>query len=147
MQESCKTGCARFSHGPRPPSGRLTAGRSRVELVLVSPLPVLDQYRCMSYSRTTEWGTRSGRTLAQVIRLLPECCTSVTSKQAATCSLLVMQEICDNEEVGFEGGQYACTEEELYEKAIALLEKCRIDTRRSGQKLPEPTVETPPTIV
>ena len=140
MQESRKTGCARFSHAPRPPSGRLTFGRSRVELVMVSPLPVLDQYKCMSYSRTTEWVTRSGRTLAQVIRLLPECCTSVTSKQAATCSLMVMQEICDNEEVAFEGGQYACTEEELYEKAIALLEKCRIESR-------EPTAETAPTTV
>lgn len=51
-----------------------------------------------------------------------------------------MQEICDNEEVDFEGGQYACTEEELYEKAIALLEKCRIESR-------EPTAETAPTTV
>ncbi|HEY6689810.1 MAG TPA: hypothetical protein VI008_02095 [Rubrobacter sp.] len=59
----------------------------------------------------------------------------------------MMQEICDNEEVGFEGGRYACTEEELYEKAIALLEKCRIETRRSGQKMPEPTAETPLTTV
>jgi len=58
-----------------------------------------------------------------------------------------MHEICDNEEVGFEGGQYACTEEELYEKAITLLEKCRIETRCSGQKIPEPIAETPPTIV
>jgi hypothetical protein len=147
MQESCKTGCARFSPVSRPPSGRLTFGRSRVELVMVSPLPVLDQYRSMSYLANHRVGNESGRTLAQVIRLLPECCSSVTSKQAATCSLLVMQEIYDNEEVGFEGGQYACTEEELYEKAIALLEKCRIETRRSGQKLPDPTAETPPTTV
>jgi hypothetical protein len=51
-----------------------------------------------------------------------------------------MQEICDNEEVGFEGGQYACTEEELYEKAIALLEKCRIEGRK-------PTAEIAPTTV
>jgi hypothetical protein len=51
-----------------------------------------------------------------------------------------MQEICNNEEVGFEGGQYACSEEELYEKAIALLEKCRIESR-------EPTAETAPTTV
>jgi hypothetical protein len=43
-----------------------------------------------------------------------------------------MQEICGNEEVGFEGGQYACTEEELYEKAIALLEKCRIENTAFG---------------
>ena len=58
-----------------------------------------------------------------------------------------MQKICDNEKVGFEGGQYACTEEELYEKAIALLEKCRIETRHSGQKIREPTAEASPTTV
>jgi hypothetical protein len=46
-----------------------------------------------------------------------------------------------------EGGQYARTEEELYEKAIALLEKCKTETRRSGQKIPEPTAETPPITV
>jgi hypothetical protein len=55
---------------------------------------------------------------------------------------MVMQEICDNEEIGFEGGQYASSEEELYEKAIALLEMCKIETRRSGQKITEPTAET-----
>ena len=48
---------------------------------------------------------------------------------------MVMQEISDNEEIGFESGQYASTEAELYEKAIALLEKCRIECR-------EPTAET-----
>jgi hypothetical protein len=60
---------------------------------------------------------------------------------------MVMQEICDKEEVGFEGGQYACTEEELYEKALALLEKCKIETRHSGQKIAEPTAETLPITV
>jgi hypothetical protein len=58
-----------------------------------------------------------------------------------------MQEICDNEEVDFEGGQYACTEEELYEKAIALLEKCKIEARHSGQKVSESTAEASPTTV
>ena len=53
----------------------------------------------------------------------------------------------DDEKEGFEGGQYARTEQELYEKAIALLEKCKIETRRSGQKIPEPTAETPPITV
>jgi hypothetical protein len=48
----------------------------------------------------------------------------------------------DNENEDFEGGQYATTEEELYEKAIALLEKCKIEARRSGQKITEPTAET-----
>jgi len=57
---------------------------------------------------------------------------------------MVMQEMRDREEEGFEGGRYACTEEELYRKAIALLEKCKIETRRSGQQLPESTVQTSP---
>ena len=60
---------------------------------------------------------------------------------------MVMLETRDYENESSEGGQYARTEEELYEKAIALLEKCRIETRRSGQKLPAPNAETPPTIV
>ena len=77
-----------------------------------------------------------------VIRLLPRCCTPVTRRRAATCSLMVMQEICDNEEIGFEGGRYASTEEELYEKAIALLEMCKIETRNAGQNITEPTAES-----
>jgi hypothetical protein len=44
-----------------------------------------------------------------------------------------------------EGGKYARTEEELYEKAIALLEKCKIEARRSGQKVPKSTAEASPT--
>jgi hypothetical protein len=58
-----------------------------------------------------------------------------------------MQEMRDNENEGFEAGQYACSEEELYKKAIALLEKCRIETRRSGQEIPEPTAESSPITV
>jgi hypothetical protein len=58
-----------------------------------------------------------------------------------------MQEICDNEDVDFEGGRYATTEGELYEKAIALLEKCKIETQRSGQKITETTAEIPPITV
>jgi hypothetical protein len=57
---------------------------------------------------------------------------------------MVMQEICDNENVDFEGGRYASTEEELYSKAIALLEKCKIETRRSGQKISETVADIPP---
>jgi hypothetical protein len=56
---------------------------------------------------------------------------------------MVMQEICDNENLDFEGGRYASTEGELYEKAVALLEKCRIETQRSGQKITETTAEIP----
>ena len=145
LQNGLCTIFSRSATSVRPAHVRTIQSRTRYGLPASGTRSV--QVYVLPTSRTTEWVTRSGRTLAQVIRLLPECCTSVTSKQAATCSLMVMQEICDNEEVAFEGGQYACTEEELYEKAIALLEKCRIETRRSGQKLPEPTVETPPTIV
>ena len=31
---------------------------------------------------------------------------------------------------GFKGGHYACTEEKLYKKAIALLEKCKVENQR-----------------
>jgi hypothetical protein len=31
---------------------------------------------------------------------------------------------------GFEGGQYTPTEEELYKKALELLDKCKIETWR-----------------
>ena len=36
-----------------------------------------------------------------------------------------------------QGGRYARTEEELYKKALALLEKCKIEPGRLGQKIPE----------
>ena len=57
-----------------------------------------------------------------------------------------MLETCENENESYEGGKYARTEEELYEKAIALLEKCKIAAQPSGQKTPasESTVETSP---
>jgi hypothetical protein len=61
---------------------------------------------------------------------------------------MVMQEISDKQRVDFEGGRYASTEEELYKKAIALLEKCKIAAQPSGQKTPtsESTAETSPII-
>src|SRR5215207_1885950 len=98
-------------------------------------------------SSTLMWTTRSGRILGYVTALLPVCCNSVTQRRCATCSLKVMQEIRDNEKIGFADGQYACSEEELYKKAIALLEKCRIETRRTSQEIPEPTAEAPAKIV
>jgi hypothetical protein len=58
-----------------------------------------------------------------------------------------MQEISDIQKVDFDGGRYASTEDELYKKAIALLEKCKISTQPLGQKTPasEPsTAETSP---
>ena len=35
------------------------------------------------------------------------------------------------------GGRYARNEDELYKKALALLEKCKIDTKNSVQEMPE----------
>lgn len=62
-----------------------------------------------------------------------------------TCNLMVMLETRDNENEGSEGDQYACSQEVLYKKAIALLEKCKVEARSSGQKVPESTAETSPT--
>jgi hypothetical protein len=51
---------------------------------------------------------------------------------------MVMQERTPtNKDKGLQGGQYARTEEELYKKALALLEKCRIAPGRSDQEIPE----------
>jgi len=57
-----------------------------------------------------------------------------------------MLEINDSENEIAEGGQYARTEEELYQKAIALLERCKIEPRHPGQELPKrkPGFESPP---
>jgi hypothetical protein len=60
---------------------------------------------------------------------------------------MVMMETRDIENEGSEGGQCACTEAVLYEKAIALLEKCKMEARRSDQIVPESSVERSPTIV
>jgi len=35
-----------------------------------------------------------------------------------------------NKNKGFEGGHYARTEQELYKKAIALLQKCKVENQR-----------------
>jgi hypothetical protein len=50
---------------------------------------------------------------------------------------MVMQETPTNEYRGLQDGRYARTEEELYKKALALLEKCKIEPGRSGQEIPE----------
>jgi hypothetical protein len=36
-----------------------------------------------------------------------------------------------------QGGRDARTEEELYERALALLEKCKVEPERLGQEMPE----------
>jgi hypothetical protein len=43
-----------------------------------------------------------------------------------------MQETKNNKNSGIKGGRYARTEEELYEKALALLDKCKVETPRTG---------------
>jgi hypothetical protein len=43
---------------------------------------------------------------------------------------MVMQKTRNNKNKGLEGGQYARSEEELYKKAIGLLDKCKIEARR-----------------
>ena len=60
---------------------------------------------------------------------------------------MVMLKTRKNENEISEGGKYARTEKELYEKAIALLEKCKIEVRRSEQSVPESTAGTSPTTV
>jgi hypothetical protein len=51
--------------------------------------------------------------------------------------MVMQKEKPTNKDEGFQGGRYARTEEELYEKAIALLEKCKIEPGRSDQKVVE----------
>jgi hypothetical protein len=52
--------------------------------------------------------------------------------------MMVMQEEAPtNKDKGFQGGQYALSEEELYKKAIALLEKCKIEPGCSDQEMAE----------
>jgi hypothetical protein len=51
--------------------------------------------------------------------------------------MAMQEETLTNKYKGLEGGRYARTEEELYVKALALLEKCRIDSGRSGQEILE----------
>ena len=59
-----------------------------------------------------------------------------------TFSLMYMQKT--RQKIGeiFEGGRYARTEEELYEKAVALLDKCKIEPSRPDHEPAEsePTV-------
>ena len=51
--------------------------------------------------------------------------------------LAMQEETPTNRNEGFQGGRYARSEEELYEKAIALLEKCKIEPGRSDQEVAE----------
>jgi hypothetical protein len=51
--------------------------------------------------------------------------------------MITQKETPTDKDKGFRGGRYALTEGELYEKAIALLKKCKIEPGRSGQEIPE----------
>ena len=51
--------------------------------------------------------------------------------------MMMQEESPTNKDKAFRGGRYARTEGELYEKAIALLKKCKIEPGRSGQEIPE----------
>ena len=63
-----------------------------------------------------------------------ECCDFVTPGCGVGFRLVGMQEFTDNKDEGFAGGRYARTEEELFDKAIALLDKCKVMTESSGRK-------------
>ena len=51
--------------------------------------------------------------------------------------MVMQQETPTDKYEGFRGGRYARTVEELYEKAIALLEKCKIEPGRSSHEMAE----------
>lgn len=69
--------------------------------------------------------------------LLPDCYAFVTWGRAAKVSLIAMQETREKIDEILNGGRYARTEEELFEKAIALLEKCRIESSHPDYEAPE----------
>jgi hypothetical protein len=51
--------------------------------------------------------------------------------------VVMQEETPTHKDKGLQGGRYASTEEELYRKALALLEKCKIEPGRSGKEMPE----------
>jgi hypothetical protein len=51
--------------------------------------------------------------------------------------MVMQEETPTNKDEGLQDGRYARTEEELYKKALALLEKCKVEPGRSGQEIPE----------
>jgi hypothetical protein len=80
----------------------------------------------MNSHETDEDGLLGLSALSRVTRCLPGCCTPVTNGCTATCSLLVMQQTRNNKNKDLKGGRYARNKDELYTKAIALLEKCKM---------------------
>jgi hypothetical protein len=84
----------------------------------------------MNSHETDEDGLLGLSALSRVTRCLPGCCTPVTYGRTATCSLLVMQQTRNNKNKDLKGGRHARNEDELYKKAIALLEKCKMSDVR-----------------
>jgi hypothetical protein len=66
------------------------------------------------------------RSLLPCVRDLPPHCAFVSL--AAGSELMAKQRIHKNKDFG--GGQYARTEQELYKKAVMLLDKCKTEPRR-----------------
>ena len=56
------------------------------------------------------------------------------------CRLKGMEKMIDTKDEVFAGGRYARTEEELHDKAIALLDKCKVMTGSLGQEKLESAV-------
>ena len=48
---------------------------------------------------------------------------------AVGSELMTKQRVYKNKNKGFGGGQYARSEQELYKKAVMLLDKCKIEPR------------------
>jgi hypothetical protein len=53
-----------------------------------------------------------------------------------------MEERTDNKDTVMAGGRYARSEEELFDKAVALLDKCKVTTGASGQEKVESSART-----
>jgi hypothetical protein len=51
--------------------------------------------------------------------------------------MIMQEETPTNKYKDLQDGRYARTKEELYEKAIVLLEKCKVELGRSGQEISE----------
>jgi hypothetical protein len=51
--------------------------------------------------------------------------------------MMMQEKTTANKDKGFQGGQYARSEEELYKKALALLEKCKNAPEPSYQEVAE----------
>ena len=77
-----------------------------------------------------------------VIGLLLECCGFVTFGPGVGCRVVGMQEVTDKKGKGFSGGRYARSEEELFDKAIALLDKCKVMTGSSDREKLETSVRS-----